>query len=55
MDRSMRTGVAEFIGTFALCFIGQGSIVVAQMMGAGPGALLGIAAAHGLAIGEAGA
>lgn len=50
MGRGMKTGVAEFIGTFALCFIGQGSIIVAQMMNAGPGALLGIAAAHGLAL-----
>jgi MIP family channel proteins len=50
MGQSVRIGVAEFIGTFALCFIGQGAIVVAQMMGAGPGALLGIAAAHGLAL-----
>lgn len=41
---------AEFVGTFALCFIGQGSICIAQMTGAGPGALLGIAAAHGLAL-----
>ena len=50
MGRGMKTGVAEFIGTFALCFIGQGSIIVAQMTNAGPGALLGIAAAHGLAL-----
>lgn len=50
MGRGMKNGVAEFIGTFALCFIGQGSIIVAQMMNAGPGALLGIAAAHGLAL-----
>ena len=30
MGRGMKTGVAEFIGTFALCFIGQGSIIVAH-------------------------
>lgn len=50
MGRGIKTGVAEFIGTFALCFIGQGSIIVAQMTNAGPGALVGIAAAHGLAL-----
>jgi MIP family channel proteins len=41
---------AEFVGTFTLCFIGQGAICVNQMMGAsGPG-LVGIAIAHGLAL-----
>ncbi len=46
--------VAEFIGTFTLIFIGAGSICADQMMrtGGGPGlGLLGIALAHGLAIG----
>ena len=47
---------AEFVGTFALIFIGAGSICADQFMksasppGAGLG-LLGIAVAHGLAIG----
>jgi MIP family channel proteins len=57
----MQTGllqklVAEFIGTFALIFIGVGSICADFAMKAGnnsaPGlGLLGIAVAHGLAIG----
>lgn len=41
----MRRGVAEFVGTFALIFIGVGSIVFAQSSG-----LVGVALAHGLAI-----
>ena len=46
--------VAEFLGTFALIFFGVGSICADQMLKAGnPGGLglLGIAVAHGLAIG----
>jgi MIP family channel proteins len=39
--------LAEFIGTFALIFIGIGAI---QHLGAVPGGLLGIALAHGLTI-----
>lgn len=46
--------VAEFIGTFALIFMGVGSICAGQFMkvsGTAPGlGLFGIAAAHGLAI-----
>jgi MIP family channel proteins len=45
---------AEFVGTFALIFIGAGSICADQLLKAStPGGLglLGIAAAHGLAIG----
>src|SRR2546426_11862802 len=41
--------VAEFIGTFALIFIGVG-VIHNNVPGAGVG-LLGIAMAHGLAIG----
>lgn len=41
--------VAEFIGTFALIFVGVGSIAAAQMAGPGSG-LVGIALAHGLTI-----
>ena len=40
-----RRGVAEFIGTFALIFIGMGSIVFAGQTG-----LVGVALAHGLTI-----
>ncbi len=43
---------AEFVGTFALIFFGAGSICADQFLhGAGGPGLLGIAIAHGLAIG----
>ena len=42
---ALRRGVAEFIGTFALIFIGMGSIVFVQSSG-----LFGVAFAHGLTI-----
>jgi MIP family channel proteins len=41
---------AEFVGTFTLIFIGAGSICADHFLGGAIG-LLGIAAAHGLAIG----
>jgi MIP family channel proteins len=42
---------AEFLGTFALVFFGEGAICADQFLhGAGSLGLLGIAAAHGLAI-----
>jgi len=41
---------AEFIGTFALIFIGAGSICANQFMGAGGGGIVAIALAHGLTI-----
>lgn len=49
MDKALKPCIAEFIGTFALCFIGAGSICIAQLMegkvtNAG---LVGIALAHG--------
>jgi aquaporin Z len=40
----LRRGVAEFIGAFALMFIGAGAIMV------GSGGLVGVALAHGLTI-----
>ncbi len=44
--------VAEFIGTFALIFFGAGSICADQYLHSSGGlGLLGIALAHGLAIG----
>src|SRR5258706_12696103 len=44
--------IAEFLGTFALIFFGSGSICTDQYLhGAGGLGLLGIALAHGLAIG----
>ena len=42
---ALRRAVAEFIGTFALIFVGVGSIVFAQSSG-----LVGVALAHGLTI-----
>ena len=41
----LRRGVAEFVGTFALIFVGMGSIVFIQSSG-----LFGVAFAHGLTI-----
>lgn len=40
--------VAELIGTFALCFVGGGSIMASSMMGADGGGIVAIALAHGL-------
>lgn len=45
----MRPALAEAVGTFALIFIGAGSIIANQMSGGSLG-LVGIAFAHGLAI-----
>ncbi len=49
MGKALKPCVAEFIGTFAFCFIGAGAICIAQLMegkvtNAG---LIGIALAHG--------
>ncbi len=49
MDQGPKSYWAEFLGTFALCFIGQGSIIMQQATGAN--SLLVIAVAHGLALG----
>lgn len=49
MDQGPKSYWAEFLGTFVLCFIGQGAVVVNQLTGGEPG-LLGIAIAHGLAL-----
>jgi aquaporin TIP len=46
---TLRFAVAEFIGTFTLIFIGAGSIIAAH--GIEDPSLIGIAIAHGLAIG----
>jgi len=42
--------IAEFVGVFTLCFIGIGSIAANQLTGGDVG-MVGIALAHGLAIG----
>jgi MIP family channel proteins len=43
----LQRGVAEFVGAFALIFVGAGSIAVAGLGGSG---LVGVALAHGLVI-----
>ena len=48
MDQGPKSYWAEFLGTFTLCFIGQGAIVMQQATGSG--SLLVVAAAHGLAL-----
>ena len=48
MDQGPKSYWAEFLGTFTLCFIGQGAIVMQQA--AGTGSLLVVAVAHGLAL-----
>jgi len=47
-EDALRRGVAEFIGTFTLIFIGVGSIIAANQIH--DPSLIGIALAHGLAI-----
>lgn len=49
MEDALRRGVAEFVGTFTLIFVGVGSIVAANQIH--DPSLIGIAIAHGLAIG----
>jgi aquaporin TIP len=46
---TLRPAIAEFIGTFTLIFVGAGSIIAAH--GIEDPSLIGIAIAHGLAIG----
>jgi aquaporin TIP len=48
-EEALRRGVAEFVGTFTLIFIGVGSIVAAHQIN--DPSLIGVAIAHGLAIG----
>ena len=49
MRNTLRLMVAEFIGTFFLCFAGIGAIV-SETYRAGSVGLMGIAAAHGIAL-----
>lgn len=48
MDQGVKSYWAEFLGTFTLCFIGQGAVCV--LGGADAAGMLGIAVAHGLAL-----
>jgi aquaporin TIP len=48
MDQGPKSYWAEFLGTFALCFVGQGAIVVQHILGHGD--LLTIAIAHGVVL-----
>ena len=48
MDQGPKSYWAEFLGTFTLCFIGQGAVIMQQATGAGN--LLVVAVAHGLAL-----
>ncbi len=46
-----RAMLAEFVGTFALMFVGGGAIVVNAALDGGGSGLLGVALAHGLILG----
>ena len=48
MDQGPKSYWAEFLGTFALCFVGQGAIVMQHASGTND--LLVVAVAHGLAL-----
>ncbi len=50
MENAPARLLAEFVGTFALIFIGAGSIMTAAQLTGGGYALIGIAAAHGFVI-----
>ena len=50
MDRGLKSYWAEFLGTFTLCLIGQGTICTLRLADASGGNLLTIAVAHGLAL-----
>ena len=49
MEDPFRRAAAEFVGTFALVFIGAGSIITAGAIG-DPSPVLGVALAHGVTI-----
>lgn len=50
MDNAPARLLAEFVGTFALIFIGAGSIMTAAELAGGGYSLIGIAAAHGFVL-----
>jgi MIP family channel proteins len=49
MDQGLRSYWAEFVGTFTLCFIGQGAVCAVAITGGDAGLLI-VAIAHGLAL-----
>lgn len=51
MRDSLRHFVAEFVGTFALVFVGGGAIMAVSQGGPAAGGLLTVAIAHGLILG----
>lgn len=50
MDQGLKSWWAEFLGTFTLCFAGQGAILTHVLTGDPGSGLLPIAVAHGLAL-----
>lgn len=50
MDQGVKSWWAEFLGTFTLCFIGQGAILVHHMSSPAESGLVAVAIAHGLAL-----
>ena len=50
MENAPARLLAEFVGTFALIFIGAGSIMTAAELAGGGYSLIGIAAAHGFVL-----
>lgn len=50
MTAGLRSCWAEFLGTFTLCFIGQGAVCVHYITGSADSGLLQVALAHGLAL-----
>lgn len=50
MNKLQKGCLAEFIGTFALCFFGCASIVMSDGLAGGAGSLITIAMAHGIAL-----
>ena len=50
MDQGIKSWWAEFLGTFTLCFVGQGAILAQRMAAPLESGLLAIAVAHGLAL-----
>jgi MIP family channel proteins len=50
MEQGFKSWCSEFLGTFTLCFIGEGAICIHQMTAPAESGLLAVAIAHGLAL-----